>query len=510
VQAVTGTLLGLYAQDSWRIKPNITLTAGVRWEPNLPPAVANGRGSAFIPGEQSTRYPNAPRGMVFPGDPGVDNTLMPHDYAQVGPRVGIAWQPRSLPNTAVRGAFGMFFAPLEYSLYNHTADISPFSPTYSFAGTSTQPIPFAAPWTSPQSGTNGVNPFPPFASAAQNPPSTATFPTGPNAVNISTVFSRDFKLATTQSWNASVEQAFPHGFAMHLAYVGSESYHLQYPLDLNPGIYSTNPAISGARTRYPAFSGVQENESAGTASYNSLQVGLEKTLSHNLQFQSNLTWARTEDLFTANSISFVNNIPDPFDPGHNYGRSDLNIPLISVSNFVYTTPALKGHGLLLRETLGGWEISGLYTLQSGTPFSIQGGSGDNNSAAQQSGDRADFAPGITYASRNFGVHQGGKQQWLNRYFDTTKFVENAPGTFGDTPRNLFNGPGINTADLGLMKNWKFREVANLQFRWEMFNAFNHANFANPNTDPSSGNFGQITTIGPVAPRVQQGALKLTF
>ena len=309
VQNVTGTLLGIYAQDAWRVRPNITLTAGLRWEPNLPPAVANGRGSAFIPGEHSTRYPNAPTGMVFPGDPGVDNTLMPHDYSQVAPRIGIAWQPRSLPNTAIRGAFGMFFAPLEYSLYNHTADISPFSPTYSFAGTATQPIPFAAPWTSPQSGTNGVNPFPPFASAAQNPTATATFPTGPGAVNISTVFSRDFKLATTQSWNASIEQQFPHGFAMHLAYVGSQSYHLQYPLDLNPGIYNPNPALSGARSKYTAFSRIQENESAGTASYNSLQVGLEKRLSHTLQFQSNFTWARTQDLFTANSISFVNNIP---------------------------------------------------------------------------------------------------------------------------------------------------------------------------------------------------------
>ena len=184
--------------------------------------------------------------------------------------------------------------------------------------------------------------------------------------------------------------------------------------------------------------------------------------------------------------------------------------MISVTNFVYTTPALNGHSLLARNTLGGWEVSGLYTLQSGTPFSIQGGSGNNNSAAQQSGDRADFAPGFSYASRSFGVHQGNKQQWLTRYFDTSKFVQNAPGTFGNTPRNLFNGPGINTADMGLMKNWKFGELFAVQFRWEMFNAFNHANFANPNSDPSSGNFGQITTIGPVAPRVQQGALKLTF
>jgi hypothetical protein len=510
VQNERGFLLGIYAQDAWRIKPNLTLTAGVRWEPNLPPSLQNGRGAAFIPGQQSTRYPNAPTGMVFPGDTGVPNSLIPRDYTQVAPRIGIAWQPRSLPNTAFRAAFGTFFAPLEYSIYNHTADISPFSPTYSFTGTQTTPIPFSSPWTSPQSGTGGLNPFPPFASASQVPGPTATFPTGPNAVNISTVFSQDFKLARTQSWNLSVEQRLPGNLALHLAYVGSETNHLQFPLDLNPGIYSKNPALNGARTIYPAFSRIQENVSGGNASYNSLQVGLEKRLSHNLQFQSNFTWSRNEDLFTANSISFVNNIPNPFNPKQNFGRSDLNIPLISVTNLVYTTPSLTNHNVFVRGVLGSWQVSDIYTMQSGTPFSIQGGSGNNNSGAQQGGDRADFAPGVSYGSAAFGIHSGSKQQWLNRYFDTTKFVQNAPGTFGNTPRNLFNGPGINTSDLGLMKNWMFEQRFNLQFRWEMFNAFNHPNFANPNTSPTSGNFGQVTTIGPVAPRVQQAALKLTF
>lgn len=141
-QNQSGAVLGIYAQDSWRIEPNLTLTGGVRWEPNLPPTVANGRGAAFIPGQKSTRYPNAPVGLVFPGDAGVTDSLLPRDLNQFGPRIGIAWQPTSLPKTAVHGAFGIFFAPLEYADYNHTADIAPFSPTYSFSGTSSTPIPF--------------------------------------------------------------------------------------------------------------------------------------------------------------------------------------------------------------------------------------------------------------------------------------------------------------------------------------------------------------------------------
>ena len=500
-----GIQLGIYGQDAWRIRPNLTLTAGVRWEPNLPPTVTNGRGAAFIPGEHSARYPNAPIGLVFPGDPGVDNSLMPHDYAQVAPRIGVAWQPASLPKTAIRGAFGIFFAPLEYSLYNHTADVSPFSPLYYFFGTSAAYIPFSDPYSYPGAGTGGVNPFPPFASPGVNPPASSTFPTD---LNVLAVFARDFKLGTTQSWNASVEQQVSNSTAIHLAYVGNQSYHLVFPLDLNPGFYNTNPALNGLRLRYSAFGSVFQNTSSATASYNSLQAGIDVHLARSLQVQSNFTWARTEDLFTGNSISFDLNIPDPFDLKHNYGKSDLNIPLISVTNFVYTSPALSGSKAFVRQALGSWEISGLYTMESGTPFSISGGNGSNNSGSQQDGDRADFSPNAQQMAS--GVHQGGKSHWLNQYFNTARFVQNAPGTFGDTPRNLFQGPGINTADLGLVKNWEVHDQLHLQFRWEMFNAFNHANFANPNADPSSGSFGQITSIGSVAPRVQQAALKLTF
>ncbi len=121
MQNQSGIVLGIYAQDLWRIRPNLTFTAGVRWEPNLPPTVANGRGAAFIPGARSARYLNALAGLVFPGDPGVDSSLLPRDLNQFGPRLGLAWQPASLPKTAIHAAFGMFFSPLEYSAYDHTA-----------------------------------------------------------------------------------------------------------------------------------------------------------------------------------------------------------------------------------------------------------------------------------------------------------------------------------------------------------------------------------------------------
>ncbi len=495
---VSGIQLGLYAQDQYRIRPNITLTAGLRWDPNLPPTSAGGRGAAFNPGQQSTRFPNAPTGLIFPGDKGVDSALMPTSYNYYEPRLGIAWQPRALPRTAIRAAFGLFTAPLSYSVYNHAADISPFSPTYTFyAGSS--PISFDDPYAS-FSGTGYTSPFPPFASVGFVPPTNSSFAT---PVSLQSIFSNNFRLGITQSWNASIEQEFGADFALHLAYVGSESYHQSSVIDQNPGIY----ADGGARARYPLFNNILTQASIGTASYNALQAGLEKRISHDVQFQSNFTWSKAIDLAASGNVTFGSPaLPDPFDVRYNRGISYLNFPLISVTNLIYTTPSLRGHNSFLRAGLGAWELSGILTLQSGAPFSISGGqNGSNNSGAQQYADRADVVPGQSPYS-----HQGSQQQWIARYFNTAAFVPNAPGTFGDSGKNIFRAPGIATADVAFAKNWQFMERYGAQFRWEMFNAFNHPSFGTPNTDPTSANFGQITSIGNIPPRVMQGGLKLSF
>ena len=498
---VVGYQLGLYAEDQFKLKPNVTLTAGLRWDPNLPPSSQGGRGSVFVPGQQSTVFPNAPVGLVFPGDRGINSALMPTSYGYFEPRIGIAFQPRSLPNTSFRAGFGLFTAPLSYSTYNHTADIAPFSPTYTIYANYTNdacPISFDDPYASPCTF-NGVAPFPPFASVTQRPAANSTFP---GTVTIPATFSPNFKLGITQSWNASVEQQFPGQLALHLAYVGSESYHQTTVLDQNPGVY----AAGGNRTTYTAFGQILTDTSIGTASYNSLQVGLEKKLSHNLQFQSNFTWSHTIDLSSSGNISFGNPaLPNPFNIRYNRGNSLLDIPLISVTNFVYTTPSLHNTNSLVRYTLGGWEVSGIFTLQSGFPFTVSGGGSNNNSGAQQYGDRADLAPGVLVHT-----HQGNRAQWLNQYFNPSAFQANAPGTFGNSPKNVLRGPGTNTADAALIKNWQVQERYALQFRFELFNAFNHPSFGNPVTNLTAGNVGAITGIGAIPPRVGQAALKLTF
>ncbi len=308
-------------------------------------------------------------------------------------------------------------------------------------------------------------------------------------------------MPVTQSWTASIERQLTKTLAAHIAYVGSESYHQTVNIDLNPGIY----ANGGNRTRYPDFSTIFENASIGTASYNSLQASIEEQIWKGLQFHSSFTWSKVLDTQGLNDSAFFSaGLPNPFNIDFNRGIAEMNIRLVSITNFVYDAPLLNGHNNLLRQIAGGWEVSGIWTLQSGYPFGIVGGDGNNNSESLQGGDRGDFVPGVPWE-----VHMGSKAHWLNNYFNPLAFVVNPPGTFGDTGKNFLTGPGMNTADIAFMKNWHFGD-RKLQFRCEMFNAFNHPDFGMPDNDPSTSNVGQITSMGPIAPRVIQLGLKFAF
>jgi len=505
VAQVAGWQPGFFAQDEYRARPDITVTAGLRWDPNLPPQIANGRAATFLPGQQSTVYPNAPVGLVFPGDTGVGQGLMRTTYGYWEPRLGVAWQPKNFPHTSVHAGFGLFSSPMIYSDYNHTADNAPFAPTYNLQGSSTTPLNFANPWAG-FTGTGGVSPFPPFASASYKPSASATFASG---ISIPATIDPGFKLGMTQSWNLTVEQQLGQNMVLRLAYVGSQTYHAPFILDRNPGIYATG----GSRSSYNAFGEILDMFSYGTANYHSLQASLEHRLSHNLQFQTNFTWSKTMDLASSANISFGSNqLGDPFDLRWSYGTSSENVPLRWVGNLTYSTPALSRWNPVVREALGGWEISAITTAQSGFPFSVSAGFGSNASEAQQYLDRADLT------GTPLNVRQGGRSHWLNNYFNIAAFRQNAPGTFGTSSKNMMQAPPLDYTDAGLFKNWTLPERVNLQFRWEMFNALNQPSFAAPNSSNqisitgvnTGGNEGAITGTGSEPARIGQMALKVTF
>ena len=563
---IQGWLIDPYFNDEFRVKPGLTLTLGLRWDPDFAPVSVGGRGTAFVPGQQSVIYTGAPVGLVYPGDKGVDAALRPGSKFFVEPRVGLAWQPKNLPHTSFHAAFGMFSNPVPYSDYNHVVDMAPFAPAFSpyapsntpicsTGGTQTTCAPntnqtiagfenFEKPWNTSTFGTPNGNPFGtgagqiPWATPSYKPPANSTIPT---PVYEQDSFGRNFHAGMTQAWNASVEQQLSNVMALRVAYVGSESYHQSYVQDDNFAGYSYCTSYNNANCPVPSlanlnngtlkrpvapyaptYSTILEYDSGATANYHSLQVTFQRHMAHGFQAQSSFTWQKTIDVASAANIAASQNgITNPGNLRWSRGLSSASIPFTWTTNFVLRSPEFRGQSLLVRESLAGWELSPIMTWQSGTPFGISAGNDtaaygeaglNDGCIAACGGDRADRVPGVPLK-----VRQGGRGSWTKQYFNPSAFTVRHDGTYGTSGRNLIQGPpGFNT-DASLMKVWSIREKYSIQLRFEMYNAFNHAIMSNPDGNPSdTSTFGQINAYhnglgGPSNNvRVGQAAMKIDF
>jgi hypothetical protein len=496
-----------YVADQIKLKPNLTVSLGVRYEPWIAPVTSSGRIATFLPGVQSTRYPNAPLGMVFPGDQGVPSAGTSSDYKKFfDPRVGIAWQPTALKNTSIRAAFGIYASPIDYSSWNHAGDTQPFSPTFNFNtgnivnGSAVPIIPFSNPWSVYQP-TGGVSPFPPFASPGSAPDSSAAFVT---PVDIGSGFQTNFTAGRTYTWNLSIEHQFGDNWVARAAYVASESDHQVVARDNNYGqFFGAGDPLNGTRLN-PNFSEILLDESTGTSNYQSGQFTLEKRFSHGLQFSANYTYSHTIDDAAYGSTAFTSGLYDPRCLECNRSTSFLSVPQVFVANFIYETPKLAGSNGATKAVLGGWQLSGIYRAQAGQPFTIVSGQTTTWDARGQ--DYPD------YANDDHTIHiNSGSAQYL----DASDFKGAAQGTDGNIGRTApgVYGPGVNSWDLGMSKKFQFRERFGFQFRWEMFNAFNRTSLGLQSLDTnwSSGSFGRITATAPAYPaRIMQAALKITF
>ena len=543
---VAGYQFGPFFQDDWKILPSLTINLGLRWDPNTPPVSKNGRGSAWVPGtntvagfanstpgQQSTMYPNAPAGLLFPGDPGVSNSLIDSDYSFWEPRIGMAWQPKFLHHTVVHAGFGMFSGPLQYSEYNHAADVAPFSPTFNFSGWDWDSscgaamcpdsvgkgaiIPFDAPWTAPfQDAWGGVSPFTSSPFPGTFAWASTTYKTKPAAntaipkgQQVGQTFARNFKLPTVYAWNFSIEQQLTSTTAVRMAYVGNETDHLSVLIDDNPEWAKKIPVN-------PNIGDIYEDQSWATASYNSLQISLDQHAWHGLQLQSSFAWSHTIDITGTSNVSYGNPaLGNPISAKWNRGNSGADLPWAWKTNLIYQAPSFKEKGKLMEETVGGWQLSGIITWQKGSPFSI--GQWNTDPGVGMWNNRADFVPGV---AANMG--KGSHWDWVNPakgYFNTAAFTlptsceDQTPGWcgFGDTGKNAYWGPGVFGIDASIMKNWTLVQGKTFQFRWDAFNATNHPNFSGPSStvNQAAGTFGVISgTNG--GPRIFQGALRLTF
>jgi hypothetical protein len=261
---------------------------------------------------------------------------------------------------------------------------------------------------------------------------------------------------------------------------------------------------------------IYDDQSWATASYNSLQVSLDQHVWHGLQVQSSFTYAHTIDVASSSNVSFGNPaLGNPISAKWNRGNSNQDMPFNWISNFIYHAPSFKEKGKLMEETVGGWQLSGIITLQKGSAFSI--GQWGTDPGVGMWNNRADFASGV---ANNMG--KGSHWDWVNPakgYFNPAAFTlpvscnDQTPGWcgFGDTGKNAYWGPGVFNVDASIMKNWALTQGKIFQFRWDAFNATNHPSFSNPasTVNQGPGTFGVITGTNS-QPRIFQGALRFTF
>ncbi|MGA9389628.1 MAG: TonB-dependent receptor [Candidatus Sulfotelmatobacter sp.] len=516
---VTGYRESLFVQDNWKATPRLLLTAGLRWDPFFPYTDSEGRVACFVPGAQSQRFPTAPVGMLFGGshhDPGCPASSIYNNPKNFGPRLGFAYRLTKDGNTSIRGGAGYYYEAPNTVAFEDVVGVPPFAPIINVGSSPGSPlVTLADPYGS--SGTTNVFPaeFGPINPTA----STAIFPS--SGISFSQIFDRHFRLPMVLSYNLTLERGFKQDFMLRVAYVGNEGRHLSGTGDQESGLLQLNPshwdpALQQEVPLYPNYGSIASINSGVDSNYNAAQITLEKRMTHGFSFLTNFTWAKELDDFApAGGSPYLTNSCSCgryFD----YGPSDDDLSKTFKINGEYMVPHVSLPSIV-GQVVNGWGLSGTVSWQTGFPFSIF--SGTDNSLSGMLGDRADLA----VASVQQAVLGSGRSHAAEvaEWFNTSAFVPNAIGTFGDTGKNILRGPRFFDADLAAVKTAKLTERLSMEFRAEFFNAFNNVNFGRPdgNLADLGTTYGMITglagasssnTYGTAQPRIIQFAVKFAF
>src|SRR2546426_1009166 len=483
----------LFVQDNWRATSRLTLQLGLRWDPFLVYRESQGRRACFVPGAKSQRYPNAPVGIIYGGenhDQGCPEAGAENQLANIAPRLGFAYRLTQDGKTSLRGGAGFYYMAPELITFTNGAVVAPFSPILSF-----NDIDFQDPY-----GSAGVpNPFPDqFGPNVLGPEATFVLPVSvQGGVKL---IDRNMKTPSLISWNLTLERQLGKDWLFRAAYLGNKGTHLVYgdfmiPRNVNPAIYIPGQSSSGniqERRIYKDFGRIDQDESTHNSNYNALQLTVEKRFARGLSVLSNYTWSKH-----LNDFGWTN----PFNRRFDYGLSNDDIAHYFKFSGIWELPKAKVAGIG-RHILNGWELTSSVNWRGGFPFSVFSGR-DNSFSGSRNNTRADFLGGSAQLSsdRPHG-------ELIEEFFDTSKFVQNAFGTFGNSGKNILRGPKFFNTDLGLLRTIKVTEHTSIQFRAEFFNIFNNVNFGTPNSRANAGSFGRITSA--FDPRILQFALKVTF
>jgi hypothetical protein len=517
-----------FAQDDYRISRSLTLNLGLRYERLGQFGDNLGRNSSF---DVSRADANPPPGgsldgyIVASNFPGVlptgviraNNTFGTYGEGQntIAPRIGFAWQILPLTNRLVlRGGYGAYYSQPSGQAFFQTAVGAPFALVRLNAGAANSQATFQEPFQQPFPT---VDSFPLFT--AYSPTTTTTvYSVAPN-----------FRPAMIQQYSLNLQMELYDGWLLEVGYVGTRGTHLMRQRSLNQALSAsqnnpirglTQDTLANVPLRVPILGippdSLQEMESEGGSWYNGLEVSLTKRMSHGLQFLASYTFSKTLDTDGAdiNSTSSGNalTLGDQNSPEQRWGRASFD----RTHRFVFSeTWSLPGPSAgVQRAVLGGWDIAAVVTIQSGSALTISDTNANNVFGISE--DRAQLSG---TCSKSQLVTSGAVESKLNGYFNTSCFTSppiigaDGIGTaFGNSGTGIVDGPGQANLDLALSRavalKWPV-EKSSLQFRVEFYNALNHPQFANPDTNFTSPTFGVITSTS-VNARVGQLALRLAF
>jgi Carboxypeptidase regulatory-like domain len=476
----------LFIQDNYRAKRDLVLNLGLRWDPFVPYSDELGRTECFLPAHQSQKFPNAPEGYLFAGDPSCPAGGFQSNWHLLAPRVGFAYNVGGRGKTTIRGGWGVFYQPPFVEAFNNMVDSPPWSPQYQFIGT---------PFMNPYQGT--ANPFPgqyaPFVPAHD-----VAFPI---PLSLAVSYQPNWHPSEVMNWNLTLERQLANDVLLRVGYVASKGTHLAYNTDVNAPLPSPDATADNEQDRrpYQQFQQITQDSSNGNSIYNSLQVQVDKRFSHGITASANYTWSRSIDEVSYQTDLCGINVINPYNIRAYRGVSDFNVPQRFVLNYLWQLPSPKQG--VSKAVLGGWETSAILNWQSGFPLNITSGGDYSYSLPELGNDQAQVLSTPHYT-------QGSTSDKLAQWFTTGAFGTPQPNSFGNAGRNILIGPGTFNIDFAAHKVFTITERMNLQFRAEFFNVLNHPQFNNPDTSLADSTFGQITTAR--APRIIQGALKLVF
>ena len=510
-----------FAQDEWKIRKNLSITPGLRYEFYQPTHEKNNRIDSFVAGFHSTLYPNAPLGMAFAGDRGIPKGFYNPDYSNIAPRLGVAWDPKGSGRTSIRGGIGRYFSanPKQLTMLN-----SEQSPWYPIAGC-TQTV-ISNPWLRCQLPSFSTPPTP-FSTSPNGLASLEWAPLEP--LIAITGYPSSFKTPYSDQWSVTFEHQFGGNIVVYTGYVANRSHRLNENIPINYSRYINDPITGNPPDATPqnmidrrpyssgayagTGSGIYDNglilqEDAARSNYNGLQSGVEMRSIHGLELRANYAYNRgttnaTSGDITDNGISNLNPA-DPFT-----GNWQYLVRHSFKAFYLYELPFFSSRDTWLKRLAGGWRLSGDVHAYSGTPANVILNSDWNFDS--MGGDRPDLNGPIHYTSRpvgpsirqwiNLGTGPGGNGQSGTDNSGNLVSVRgpfSPPGgatnhnAFGTTPFNAALTPSTWNMDTSLAKDFHFTNEQYLEVRLEGYNIFNHPRWGCLNLNYTDIQFGQLT------------------